>query len=1362
MSIEENAGNRMTLLNKLPIKGKFVLLFLIFIIPLLFFVTANVWEELEKQNNLSRIQNRLSETKAAANVIHELQQERGVSQRYYGSKGRSFIDEYQSQIKATDKAIIKFQQIAGISDVTFTSTPELSRLPIAREKIQSVKADTNFIHNFYSELITDMLGDMEHISQDVIDLEVKAKLNSYVSLSKAKENLGQIRSMLTRALTRGEFSRIDYGEFSINTSSFDLFLNQFLRNSEEDLIEVYEQKMSKENVKRTLTIIETIKNYGDITPLNVTSGEWFFLASQTLESITEIEATSLNNLTNILSKKIEAAKMRVIIYVTLLIAVFLIAVILSAYIIRIITSSVYELRNASNKLVAGETDIQIRVKTEDELGELAKSFSRVAEKNHHLSKVAESIGKGDYAVVVNVAGENDILGNSILRMRNNLKELAEKERKRRFLLEGNDLLNNLMRGEKNVPELADKVVKHLCSYLGLQVGAFFIADEDNFLYLNGTFGIKEGDLPDRLEPGEGMVGQAAVSKEAIILHDIPEYFIRISSSFIEQKPKSIYIIPLVFEGNTIGVIELAGILTISEDAMEYLQTVKEKIAIVLLNILSEIKTNELLLETQNQAEELETQQEELRQINDELKDQSMRLQASEEELRTSQEELQEKNAELEEKANQLEEQYESIREKNTELEEARKAIQDKVEQLEITGKYKSEFLANMSHELRTPLNSILILAKLLSDNKFKNLNEKQVEYSKVIHKSGSDLLLLINEILDLSKIEAGKVSLQLEEWPVNVFDLKTDFQEVAFQNGINFEVSLDKNLPEKIQTDKFRVEQILKNLLSNAFKFTEKGGTVKFEILRPDPSQNFRNRSLYNKDIIAFSIKDTGIGIPTEKQNLIFEAFQQADTSTSRKFGGTGLGLSISRELAAVLGGEIHLSSIEGEGSNFTLFLPVKHEGRTTPDVKVERPKAPAEKEPESVLIRPEKKHEAKPLVKENIAPGKPKLLIVEDDISFSEILSDYAKERGFHPIIAHDGESALRLAAQYLPDAILMDIYLPKKNGWEVLKEIKKMPELATKPVHVISAADDEELGKELGVVNFLKKPLSTDTLEKVFGNIIQLTQKPIRKILVVEDDPIQNSSIKELLFSREIPSESAFSAKEAVDKLTHQHFDVAILDLNLPDMNGFEFLEALDKNPDTPKIPVIIYSGKDLSEKEEERLKKYTNAIIVKTAESNERLLNEVTLFLHNVKDQIPGKKQKSFTLHKPGEALHGKKVLLVDDDIRNIYALYNVFEDQGLEIITAGNGKEALLRLEENPDTNIVLMDIMMPEMNGYEAMQKIRENEKYRNLPIVALTAKAMKGDREKCIQAGASDYIPKPIDVERLLSLMRVWLYDKSR
>ncbi|CAM4164120.1 Signal transduction histidine kinase [Pedobacter westerhofensis] len=943
-----------------------------------------------------------------------------------------------------------------------------------------------------------------------------------------------------------------------------------------------------------------------------------------------------------------------------------------------------------------------------------------------------------------------------IKIRENNEELAKvsfENEQKNWMLSGASVVNESLRGEQELDQLCTHVITDMCNYVKAPVGAMYLFNpKTEKLELTGTyaFEIKKG-VNTEIALGEGIVGQVAVEKRIRQMHDLPKDYIKVTSGLGSTTPQSLIVMPVQFEDEMIAVIEMALSVAPTPLQVNFFERITTNIGVAINRTQAREKLRDLFLQTQQQAEELESQQEELRTTNEELLHKSEELQASEEELRVQQEELRETNAELEEKASQLEE-------RNALVNEAREAMSLKAAELEVSSKYKSEFLANMSHELRTPLNSILILARILKENRPENLNEEQLKYAGVIHNAGNDLLTLINDILDLSKIESGKVELDIElirpqEIRQNMESL---FTEVAKSKKITFKSLLDDGVAERMTTDLSKVEQIVKNLLSNAFKFTPEQGeiTLKISTAAEDISYYSEQLKTSTQQILSFSVRDSGIGIPEDKQKLIFEAFKQADGTTSRKYGGTGLGLSISKELANILGGEIQVESEPEQGSCFTLYLPVSHaQGNLNEEQEANLHPGPVVKPliPEPVLVPVNKNR-------------KQTLLIVEDDLVFADVLKDYAKEKGFDPILAHSGDTGLQMAIDELPDAIILDIMLPVMDGWGILKRLKSNALTKHIPVHMMSAGEVKgERALREGAIGFLKKPIEKDELDNAFavinrGNIAY----DFKTVLVIEDHELQSLVVKEQLAGKGIEVAQAFTGQDALDILAERAFDCIILDLNLPDISGFDLLDKIKTQEKFAHVPVIINTAMELDQDKIAHIMKYSEAMVLKSNKSNDRLIDEVSLFMNKLNKQgesrpAAGGNPKSKTVSTIEKALKDKTILITDDDMRNIFALSSALQVYDIKIVIANNGRQALEKLEEENEIDLVLMDIMMPEMDGYEAMTRIRGIKKYNKLPIIALTAKAMKNDREKCIEAGANDYIAKPVDIDQLLSMLRVWL-----
>jgi CheY-like chemotaxis protein/methyl-accepting chemotaxis protein len=991
---------------------------------------------------------------------------------------------------------------------------------------------------------------------------------------------------------------------------------------------------------------------------------------------------------------------------------------------RKMINSLHDITSVCEAAAVGDFSRSVEIKSEKDI--LGKSVNQMAESLRNVVKQAGHIAEGNYAIEIKPHSEHDELGIALQKMTNALKEMVADYERRNLLKSASMELNDRMRGEQDTKNLAQKIITFICEHINAELGALYFVEKD-MLSMTGSYAYqKTNEQFKKIEFNEGLIGQAAQAKKRILVTDIPDDYIKIGSGLGNSLPRYIVLVPFLLEETVKGVIELASFKEFSELDLEFIDRVTDGIAIAVNSAQSRNKMASLLEQTREQAEELETQQEELRQTNEEL----------------------------EEQAQILEEQKEKIQKTNLELNKARKLLEKKADDLEISSQYKSEFLANMSHELRTPLNSILLLSQLLSDNKQGTLTEKQIEFAHTIYSSGSDLLALINEILDLSKVEAGEMELHIED--INLADfaanMEQKFQPLAVEKDLDFIVEIYDDLPSHIRSDQLRVNQIIKNFFSNAFKFTSKG-EIKLKIKRPDTKTFFSKSALDPEKAIAISVSDSGIGIPKDKLKLVFKAFKQVDGTTSRKYGGTGLGLSISKELAKYLGGEIHLESEEGKGSVFTLYLPEKIESKviTKKDVqKIRPPYKQVSKTKESSTIKDDRK---------NLLPEDKSILIIEDDPNFAKILCDLSRKKGFKILVAGDGETGLHLADYYSPNAIILDINLPGMDGWAVMSWLKENPKTRHIPVHFISVSDKNLDAMKMGAIGFLSKPVSMEKLDEVFRKIDNIISKPQRNLLIVEDNEIQKNAIIELIGNKTIFITTASTGHEAYEHLKSATFDCIILDIGLPDMSGVELLAKIKNDENLLNIPIIVYTGKKLTKEEEITINEYAEKIIIKGVKSAEKLLDDTTLFLHRVEAELPLKKQEMLSMIHDKEAIFkDKKILLVDDDMRNIYAITNILEGKGMHVIAGKNGKEGLDRLNSNPDIDLVLMDIMMPVMDGYEAIRGIRKQQRFKKLPIVALTAKAMKGDRAKCINAGANEYLAKPVDTDKLLSMLRVWLY----
>ncbi|HXF33549.1 MAG TPA: response regulator, partial [Candidatus Acidoferrales bacterium] len=948
-----------------------------------------------------------------------------------------------------------------------------------------------------------------------------------------------------------------------------------------------------------------------------------------------------------------------------------------------------------------------------------------------IGEVATAVTQGDLSRTIEVGARGEVgqLTENVNEMIRNLRDTTNKNQEQDWLKTNLARFTGMLQGQRDIKTVARMIMSDLAPLVSAHTGAFYLnepIDEETVLRLMAGYAFSpRKTTQQQFRLGESLIGQCAYEKERILVQGAPPDYIDIASGLGSAAPVNIIVLPVLFEGDVKAVIELASFEKFSDIHLLFLDQLTQSIGIVLNTIAANMRTEELLKQSQALTGELQSQQ--------------LELQAT--------------NEELEEKARLLSEQNAEVERRTRDVEEARRALEQKAEQLALTSKYKSQFLANMSHELRTPLNSLLILSKQLSDNPDENLTPKQVEFAATIYRAGSDLLTLINDILDLSKIESGTTSINIAEEQVSevVSDIRRTFNGVAQERGLRFAIHVDPELGDDFETDKTRLQQILKNLLSNAFKFTQNGEVA----LSIYPAERTIGR-VGAQRYLAFEVKDTGIGIPRDKHNVIFEAFQQADMSTARKFGGTGLGLAISREIAGLLGGELTVESEPGLGSTFTFYHPTsgllsrsagEADAAAGTDVfRTRRAAVALEKNAEREI----------PDDREAIRPTDRVILIIEDDAVFARILLGLARDRGFRGLVALTAAEGLSLARSYLPDAITLDISLPDADGWSLLDQLKEDASTRRIPVHVISAEEQWQRALSAGAVAHLRKPVSEEALTQAFDNLLGPGDSSPRNVLVVEDDVTQLSAMASLIGSGEVSVTAVSSGQDALSALERSQFDLVILDLGLPDIPGLELIERIKAHIDHVRVPIIVYTGRDLTPEEDTALRKLSESIIIKDGLSPERLVEETGYFLNQIEARFPAAKLP------PGGnggvlGVDGRRILIVDDDVRNIFALKSVLEDYKMEVLTAESGAQAIDLLDHGPAIDIVLMDIMMPEMDGYETIRRIRAQSRFTTLPIIALTAKAMKGDRETCLAAGASEYISKPVDTDQLISLIRLWL-----
>ncbi len=1011
-----------------------------------------------------------------------------------------------------------------------------------------------------------------------------------------------------------------------------------------------------------------------------------------------------------------------------------------------LTSQVRDIAGVSTALARGDFSRKIDVEVKGEVQELKNNINAMVDSFTTIVKAANTIAKGNFAIEMPLRSEADQLGIALNTMTENLKRISEENENEAWIKTGQAGLNDRMRGEQDLLTLSKNIISYLTKYLDGHVGVIYLAEKNNDkkqLRMTGSYAFtRRKSLKTTFDFGEGLVGQAAMEKEAIVLSGIPSDYISVSSGLGEKKPQNILVQPFIIDGEVKGVIEIGSFNPFNDSQLELMRSVGENIAITTNSSLDREKMKELLEESQRQSEELLKQQEK-------LKIQSKELQMA--------------NEDLESKTQDLEMQKED-------LQFSRVEVERKAKELELASKYKSEFLANMSHELRTPLNSLLILSKDLSDNNKGNLFKDQQKAASIIYEGGLSLLNLINDILDLSKVEAGKLQIHPEEVLVEslVNNLENQFEPLAKSKKLTFTIQTRRNAPDKIITDGQRLEQIVKNLISNAIKFTEEG-SVDVSIGKPGAGVTFREITLPKSEVLEISVNDTGIGIPEAKKMMIFEAFQQAEGGTSRQYGGTGLGLTISRELARLLGGEIHIDSTEGIGSVFTVFVPTDLTSAPIKEMD-DAMSSYSEKEfsgsrQSATLELPENRsadsqETSIPDDRENLKTSEYSLLIIENGKFSAQTAKKLAQQYGYKLLLARDGKEGMKLAVQYQPNGILLDEELPDMKGLIVLEHLKFNLKTRHIPVYLMAAEDYSREALRKGAIGFSLKPVSYKDIEKALKKMEELYTSPTKELLIVEDEEASLKAIKSLLENKEINISTAETGKEALKMLKSKRFDCIILDLNLPDITGFEVLKNLKSSKKAAEIPVVVYTGKDLTKKELKELHKFADSILIKGASSPELLLDEVSLFLHSDENKLSSRQKKIMAeLHDPKHVLKGKKVLLVDDDNRNSYALTKALSDSDMEVVLAENGKMAIEKLQEETGIDIVLMDVMMPVMDGYEATTEIRKKTAFKSLPIISLTAKAMPEDKAKCLEAGANDYLTKPVDIEKLLNMIQLWLHQ---
>ncbi|MEK8129337.1 response regulator [Paenibacillus filicis] len=1397
-------------IKNLKLLPKLLLMIALPMLGVLYFTASSITEKVQHLNSVSRLEELTKLAVATNQLVHELQIERGLVSTMFGNRTETEVSGMNVQQNQTDRSIDAFRKVFTDMDPSTLDKEiwgdferlagQLNQIGDVRRKLAGEQSTESDIALYYRETVARSFEANENLINLSSDVQISKKLSALLNYSRSKYGASQERSFVFERLSVGRLEVADFRRLGAVINEQQVYQQVFETFADPEAIALHKSAATNRafaEVERQRQILLATEPGRE---LNLDPRVWFEVSSERIDQMKKTEDALSSVLIADMNAMQSASRKELILVAGMNILLLAAALLISLIVVRRLLRPIRELKQSIGYILDGQMDITVEVTSRDEVGELSGAFRELIDSLRNVIVQAGSITKGDYNQVITPKSDGDVLSIALRDMLQSLKE-ARQENERQFWLKTQlARLIGLSQGVESLEKVASLLISEICQLVEAGQGVFYVRETTHgsrpVYVMYGSYAFRDRKLlSTRIELGEGLVGQVALEGKAIQLSGVPDDYIRIGSGLGESKPRTVLVLPVLFEGRAIGVMELASFRAFTPIEEDLLDQLSSSLGVVVQSILGRQRTEELLHESQLLAEELQTQQEELRTANEELEEQTRMLKHSEEKQRIQSEELQAINEELEEKTNYLQLQKADIEKQNAFIQRSQQELQVKAAELEQTSRYKSEFLANMSHELRTPLNSLLILAKSLAANDDHNLTEDQIESAKVIYSGGLDLLTLINDILDLSKVEAGKLDIRME--PVRleklVSNLEHQFQPVARDRGLNLELSMGEGVPDSFVTDGQRAEQVLKNLLSNAFKFTHHG-SVSVRIYRLD-EQEGRAHDSQEGSKLAFSVTDTGIGIPLRKQQAIFEAFQQADGSTSRKYGGTGLGLTISRELTKLLGGELQLHSEEGVGSTFTLILPLSPavntgnaERRTASgawtassdpsdrDVFVSLPQVAASssvtgsaagaRDGEAAVEPPYRIREFIPDDRSSLEDaganqGQAKtILIVEDDPAFAKVLLDLSRKKGFLGLTAGDGFSGLQLARRYVPSAVLLDLGLPDMDGLKVLDHLKFDSDTRHIPVHIISGKDAGKASLLRGAVGFLSKPTDGEDIEAMFERIERVVNERIKQVLIIEDDTGNHKAIHALLKHKKVEIHSAYTGEEGLALIRENDYDCVILDLKLPDMSGQQLLERLVADPGIATPPMIINTGQELTQDEYKELNRFTDSIVIKGANSPERLLDEVSLFLHSVQKTLPEKQRQMIRMSLDSdETLQGRKVLLVDDDLRNTFALSKVLRQHGLDVVMADNGKLALERLESEPGIELVIMDIMMPVMDGYEAMRHIRSNPSFQHLPIIALTAKAMAGDRERCMEGGANDYMTKPIDADKLLSLIRVWLFE---
>lgn len=1341
----------MKIFTKVPLNLKLFFSGIVPVLALLYFFFLIYQQKQEQIAETEDFQRQVMLSTNVNKLLENLRQERRESLSKLA--GKETNEDLNNERAEVDSNVEEIKQILDSDAFTnYQSLVFFNRLPEWRTQIDNNQLNAVSIVNNYQMMLDRLLPysytQSGRLTSKVGELSqtntILANLVNYISLMRLQ--------VYFRGLDNDYFQQEFIYSFPINYKLYKSYEYELLNSKNEDLVRNYVELSQEGGLKPTLDYFDSLYN-DSVDELHYTADDWWKVSAEGMDELLKLNENLLYSIQDevVLIYKQDVQDKNLLIAILLLIN--LLIIVFKYAILKTIGEQLSTLKRAAQKMAKGITDIKLPIFPRDAMGSLARSFIQIDRNNKKVAFAASQIGKNIFDTPFELRGDQDELGHAILHMRDSLKTLSEHNENEIWIQTGLSTINNVLLSDRSLHQISKAALKNMIKYLGAEVGTLYLVSQDKYLKLQSTYAtINIDQVPKTIALGETRLGEAAVAKKPLFITHVPEDYLSIGSSVGKAQPTSLLILPLVQNNELEGVMEIASFSPFHPVAERFVQQVSSNIASAIHSIQSKLQLQELLEEVQAQSEELQSKHSELESLNTELEAQAQKLQASEEELKVQQEELMQSNQELEERSNLLEERNQIIIERNLE-------IQKKAEELELSTRYKSEFLANMSHELRTPLNSILLLSRLLSENAEKRLSEEQVEFAEVILTSGNNLLTLIDEILDLSKIEAGKMEMdfQTEALPDIIATLRSVFTPMAADKMLDLSFHINEDVPHQLITDRLRLEQILKNLLSNALKFTKKGFvSVKVET---DPQ---------NRNWLFFKVKDSGIGIPKDKREHVFGAFQQADGSTRRKFGGTGLGLSISLELAKLLGGTLKINDEVTEGSEFILRIPVNADKRIEEVLPVKEPKPAAVPIPlettentvqESQFLTPNIPEDV-PDDRNNIETGDKIILIIEDDTGFAKALMTFSRKKGYKCLVAVRGDKGIELANQFQPQGILLDLELPIKDGWQVMRELKSNAATRHIPVHMMSSYERKHESLLKGAIDFISKPVDFEQMTQIFNKLDSVFNKDSRKVLIVEENIKHAKALAYYLESFNVKVKIKEGIEESIDALSNDEIDCVILDMGIPDTIAFETLEAIKDRPGLEGLPIIIFTGKNLSQIEEQKIKQYASSIVVKTAHSYERILDEIALFLHIVEQNttLADQSQKKH-LNKFTETLKGKTVLIADDDVRNIFSLTKALENHGMDVLTASDGKEALKTLEEHSETvDIVLLDMMMPEMDGYETLSRIRKDPKLKHLPILAVTAKAMMGDREKCIAAGASDYISKPVDTNQLISLLRVWLY----